>query len=275
MLTKRDVLLAKVESTYNTDPTATAAANSILVENLSWGTAGLRMHSRPAVKPSIGMLPDVHGDTLATLSFSCEVKGPGAAYSASVLPEIDPLLRGCGFAATIDTTPSSESATYDPASTSLDSVWFEYYQDGTKIVISGAVGNVNFNYEAGKPVMANFTFTGHMANSGSRASRAASIRAMESCCQAHKWAITSLIDRLEERHKAVICASLMPANKFCQRWNTSLNMAIICILSFIVDPRSTNHSPFSKYAHLFQYLILLENCGARHPQMPDVASRRI
>lgn len=161
MLTKRDVILVEIESAYNTDPTPTAADNSVLVEEPGWSYEAARLIDRPAARPSLGMLQQIFGGALKTVSFGCEVKGPGAAYSATVRPEIDPLLRACGLAATVDATPGSETVTYAPASTGLESCTVYYYQDGTLHKLTGCRGNVAYSMEAGGKVMANFTMTGH------------------------------------------------------------------------------------------------------------------
>jgi hypothetical protein len=161
MLVKREVILAKIEGTYNSDPTPTNTDNSILVEDPSWAHEGLRMIDRNPVRPNLAPLRSIYGGTLKQIKFGAELKGPGIAYSASVRPEIDPLLRACGLSPTIVTTGGSESATYKPISTAIESVTIYYYQDGTLHKLTGARGNVDFSMEAGSRVMANFTFTGH------------------------------------------------------------------------------------------------------------------
>lgn len=163
MLVKREVILAKIESTYNTDPTPTEAADAILVEEPSWSHEGARMIERPAIRASLAPLQQIYGGTLKTVSFSCELKGPGSAYSASVAPEVDPLLRGCALAATLDATGGTETITYAPTSdnSNHESLTIYYYQDGTLHKLTGCRGNVSFSMEAGGRVMAQFTFTGH------------------------------------------------------------------------------------------------------------------
>lgn len=161
MLVKREVILAKVESAYNTDPTPDGTSNAILVEEPAWSHEGLRMTDRNPVRSSLAPLKSIYGGNLKQIKFSAEVKGPGAAYSASVRPEIDPLLRACGFAVTVDTSSGTESAIYKPTSSGIESITIYYYQDGTRHRMTGARGNVDFNMEAGGSVKANFTFTGH------------------------------------------------------------------------------------------------------------------
>lgn len=164
MLKSRQVILAKIEGTYNTDPTP-AGTDAILVEDLDWSHEGARMIKRPATRPSLGQLQSVFGGTLAQVSFSCEIKGPGSAYSSSVRPEIDVLLRACALAVTVVTTPGSETATYKPVSTpsSHESCTIYLYRDGKRRILTGCRGNVEFTFKTGERGMAKFTLTGHVA----------------------------------------------------------------------------------------------------------------
>ncbi len=157
LTTRRKLILAKVESTYNVDPTPTPAADAVLVEELTWQNENLKMIERPAVRPSLGMLQQVYGGRLVTVNFSAEVKGSGAAGTA---PEIGALLRACGLGETI---VASTSVTYAPVSTALESATLYVYEDGKRIVVTGCRGNVSFALEAGNRVMASFSMTGHVA----------------------------------------------------------------------------------------------------------------
>jgi hypothetical protein len=155
LLTLREVILAKVETTYGTDPTPSPSTDAVMIEGPSWSFEGLRMHERPAVRASVGKLQQVFGGTLKTVSFDVEVKGSGAAGTA---PEIGQLLRGCGLDETI--VPST-SVTYAPVSTGYESLTIYYYQDGVRHILTGCRGNVSFSGEAGGIVKASFKFTGH------------------------------------------------------------------------------------------------------------------
>jgi hypothetical protein len=158
---KKEVILAKIETTYNVDSTP-GATDAVLTEDTSWSHEGARMNERKAVRPSLGKLQSVFGGTLMQVSFSCELKGPGAAYSASSRPEIDALLRACGLAVTVVTTPGSETAAYKPASSALESCTIYYYRDGKRHILTGCVGTVEFTLEAGGVGKAKFTLTGHV-----------------------------------------------------------------------------------------------------------------
>lgn len=162
MLVNREVILAKLEgpSNYGVDASPTTT-DAILIENVSWSHEGARMVDRPAIRQSLGSLKQIFGGTLMAVSFECEIRGAGAAYSASVKPEVDALLQACGMTVAIDATVSNEKATYTPASTGHDSATIYYYQDGLLTKLTGCRGTVSFNMEVGGRLMGSFNFTGH------------------------------------------------------------------------------------------------------------------
>ena len=94
MLTNRQVILLKIEGTYKTDPTPTAAADAILVENLTVAENGLRMVERPAIEQNIGTRQGLYAGTLYDITFDMEIKGSGAAGTA---PECGQALQAVGF----------------------------------------------------------------------------------------------------------------------------------------------------------------------------------
>ncbi len=157
MLVNREVILAKVESTYNTDASPVAGTDAVLAENLAWSHEGARLIERLGVKATLGKTQSIYGGTLKAVSFDVELKGSGAAGTA---PEIGPLLRGCGFGETI---VASTSVTYEPVSTGFESLTIYYYSDGLLHKITGARGNVSFNLETGAVGKATFNFVGHDA----------------------------------------------------------------------------------------------------------------
>lgn len=165
MLSNREVITVKIETTYNTDSVPTGSANAVLVEDPSWSLEGLRMIARNPVTAGIDTHQHLFAGTLRQVTFNMEVKGAGAAYSASVQPEMDPLLRACGLGSTIVTTGGSESVTYAPVSTGHESVTIYYYQDGLLNILTGCRGNASFTFNVsdGRGMVA-FTMTGHSAS---------------------------------------------------------------------------------------------------------------
>lgn len=157
MLINREIILVEIETTYNTDPAPTGAANAVLVENPSWSHEGARMVERNNVKGTLAKDQQIFAGTLKQVTFDVELKGSGAAGTP---PEISHLLRACGLDETI---VASTSVTYAPVSTGHESCTIYYYQDGILHAITGARGNVSFALEAGGIGKFSFTFTGHDA----------------------------------------------------------------------------------------------------------------
>lgn len=157
-LVNREIIQAKIEVTYNTDPTPAAGTDDILVQNVSMNNEGLRMVDRPAVRANIGKLQQVHAGMLRKITFDVEMKGAGATYGAAVFPESDPLLRACGLSATLVDTVSW---TYQVISTGFESVTIYYFTDGKRYIITGCFGNVSFSHGAGGIGIASFEFIGH------------------------------------------------------------------------------------------------------------------
>lgn len=151
-----EVVLAKIETTYNTDATPVAATNAILVQNISPKVAGLRMVARPAIRANLNDLQAVYGGQLIELSFDCEIKGSGAAGTA---PEIGTLFRGCALG---ETVVASTSVTYKPLSAVHESLTIYWYEGGKKLhKLTGARGDYTIKVTAGGIAMASFKFTGH------------------------------------------------------------------------------------------------------------------
>lgn len=158
MLNHRSVILAKVESTYNTDPTPATSADEVLVENFSWSYANARMAERMPLRESKGKLAPIYAGTLVQMSFECEIKGSGAAGTA---PEVGALLQACGLSETI---VASTSVTYEPASSALKSCTVYFYRDGKLLIVTGCVGAVTGSLAVGAVGKLSFTLTGHLVS---------------------------------------------------------------------------------------------------------------
>jgi hypothetical protein len=142
------LLLAKIETTYGTDPTPAAATNSILCRNLDVQPLKLEVQDRDTVRPYYGNSPQVVAANYSTAEFEVELAGAGAAGTA---PKWGPLLRACGFSETIS---AGVNVTYAPISVAQESVAIYYYLDGLLHKMTGCRGNVSFELNAkGIPVM--------------------------------------------------------------------------------------------------------------------------
>ncbi len=149
-----EVILGKIEVTYNTDPTPTAGTNAMLVQPPSLSHEGLRMNERPSVRANINSVQQVYG-----ISIPVELKGSGTAGTA---PEFGPLLRACAMG---ETVVASTSVTYKPISSAHESITIWYYEGGRKLhKLTGCRGNVTFSVTAGGLALATFDMVGHVSD---------------------------------------------------------------------------------------------------------------
>lgn len=155
LLIKRAVLLAKIESIYNTDPTPVAASDALLVENLQYAPAEQRMYQQPTVGATLATIAQIYGGSLLQVTFDVALKGSGTAGTP---PEVDAVLRACGFGVT--NVPAT-SDTYVPVSTGFESVTIYLFEDGKRYVLTGVRGNASFSGVVGEPGKMSFTMTGH------------------------------------------------------------------------------------------------------------------
>ena len=150
---RRQVLLAKIETTFGTDAAPTGAANAILARNVAIRPMEGQDVSRDLVTPWFGAQPTIPTELHATLSFEVELAPSGTAGTP---PAWGPLLRGCGCAQ----STTGSSVTFNPISTGFESLTFHFFQDGTRYRMLGARGTASLRVAAQAiPVIA-FQFTG-------------------------------------------------------------------------------------------------------------------
>lgn len=161
MLVNRTVLAAKIETVYNVG-VVPAVTDAILVENLSWSYANARMIERKPVRQSLAALQQVFAGTLLEISGDVEIKGPGAAYSASVRPELDVILRICGMGVTVNVTLGAETCIYSLVSTGHESGTIYLYLDGLRLILTGCRGSIDGNLKTGETGKFSFKILGHV-----------------------------------------------------------------------------------------------------------------
>jgi hypothetical protein len=147
-------LLAKIETTYATDPTPTGAANAILAVNVTHRTMVAEQLSRELMLPYLGHQGVMLTGQVSTLEFSVEFAGSGAAGTA---PAYGPLLRMCGLAETI---AAGVSATYAPVSAAFESGSIYFNQDGVRKIMLGVRGTATLELVPQQIPRWRFTFTG-------------------------------------------------------------------------------------------------------------------
>lgn len=150
---KRTILLAKAETTYDTDPTPSATVDSLAVQD-----AQIKENASPVERNlqllSLGNFPSLLGEQWAEISFKVAVLGSGTAGTA---PRLGALLKACGLS---ETVVSSTSVTYAPTSSNHGSATIYLFKDGRRHIMTGCRGTFKLVYSAAKELMAEFTLMG-------------------------------------------------------------------------------------------------------------------
>ena len=147
---RNQVLLAKIETSYGTDSTPTAASNAMLVSNLTVNPLVAQNVNRDLVRTYMGGSEALVGPAYVECSFTVELQSSGTAGTA---PAWDPLLRACGMTVSTGTTPGRVE--YLPVSSSFESVSIYYHDDGLKHVVTGARGSFELSAKVGeRPTLA-------------------------------------------------------------------------------------------------------------------------
>ena len=152
--TSQRLLLAKIESSYGSDPTPTGAANAILVRSLEITPFQSDAVERELIRGYMGNYEVLHANQRVEVTFEVEMVGSGAAGTA---PAFGPVLKACGNSETVVT---STSVTYAPVSSSFDSVTLYYYTDGVRHKVTGARGSFSISAEVGAIPVISFTMIG-------------------------------------------------------------------------------------------------------------------
>lgn len=154
---KKKYLLAKIETTYGTDPVPTGVLNAILASNVTFSPMEGEDVSRNLERPYFAASPVIPTALYATLTFDVELQGSGAL---GVAPGWGPIIRACRTAQTITAATRVE---YTPITDANESVAIYFGIDGNRHVMLGSRGNCVSTLNAqGIPVL-RFTMTGLFA----------------------------------------------------------------------------------------------------------------
>ena len=155
-LTRKKFLIAKIESSYGTDPTPVGGSDAVQVTNVEVTPIESDNVQAAAYQGFIGN--STRGTLVANkrvaITFDIELGGSGAAGTA---PAFGPLLKSCGLS---ETTVGATSVTYAGVSSSFDSATIYCFYDGTRHKITGCRGTVGFNLTAGQFPVASFQMIG-------------------------------------------------------------------------------------------------------------------
>lgn len=159
-------MMAKTEAGYGTPATMAIATDGVVAADIPTyepkflydgerfeQPAGLVRAQR---LPKTGRYYEING-----LVF--EVKGPGAAMSASIQPQglgAMALCKAAGWDLVLTTTPGSEKVELNPTppSSAMSSTSIEFYEQGEKVPLCGCYGDLELNARDGGPGL--FTWNG-------------------------------------------------------------------------------------------------------------------
>lgn len=164
LLTRNQLLLAKVETTKGTDAAPVAASNAILADLVDV-SFDIQKIQTPEVRRSISEAPERPGRKKASLTIRVALKGSGAA---GIAPEIAPLLQCCALKQTIDSTLGAEKVNYQPVSTEADmkTATVYLYYDGRLVKAVGCTGNFSLSAPPGEIAIITFNLQGSLTSNG-------------------------------------------------------------------------------------------------------------
>ncbi len=158
-LIRRMAMLAKLETTYGTDPTPTGAADAMLVnEGIDFQPTG-EVVQRSIIRSTFSPDGNVIGAKVVNLSFEMELKGGGWSASDPLAPEFCVPLQCCAMA--VSTSVSGQRA-YTPVTdpSSHKSCTFYFYRDGILHSVTGWRGSFALNLPVGQPGTIKFSGMG-------------------------------------------------------------------------------------------------------------------
>ena len=154
-LHRKRSLLAKIEGSYGSDPTATGSANYVEVVDLEIEPVASDEVEQETIRPYAGNYPVLLANTKVNLSFGVFMVGSGSAGTA---PKYDPILKACGLSAA---TVSSTSVTYTPSTLATQSsVTFYVNYDGVRHKVTGCRGTFSISCAVNEIPRINFEMQG-------------------------------------------------------------------------------------------------------------------
>jgi hypothetical protein len=159
-------VLVKIETTPLTDaaPVGTDAVRVVGIPTLKYDFLenGLR---DDVVTGQLGAAERaIPAGRFGTIDLTLEVRGAGAAYSSSVAPEVDALLRMSGCGKTVTTTGGSESILYTTLDSGNETGTLYCYSANKLFKLVGCVATLKLSADATKRGMWTFTVTGKMVS---------------------------------------------------------------------------------------------------------------
>ncbi len=150
---RNQIVQVLIESVYGTNPGGWAAADCVLVSELTMNIPR-EGQSRDLIRGYIGASEELVGVRRAEYNLKVELAGSGAA---GTVPQWGKLMRACACAETIT---ASNRVEYTPISTALESVTIRFFNDGVMYVARGCMGTAKVGLTAYERPMLEFNFKG-------------------------------------------------------------------------------------------------------------------
>ena len=155
LLSRKRLLLAKLETTVGTDPTPVVGSDAILVRNIEVTPLEVDTVNRELIRPFLGQADQLLAQQRVLINFEVELAGSGSAGTA---PAYGPLLQACRCT---ETVVASTSVTYAPNSDATPkSVTIYFNNDGVLHKATGCRGTFTLNAEVGAIPFISFEMTG-------------------------------------------------------------------------------------------------------------------
>ncbi len=156
MLTRKTVVLAKIEAAYGVDPVPAAAADAIAVRDLKIGPAGETVE-RNVLRGTLSPVRFLRGAKSIEVSFKTEMKGTGARGALPAWGWEGVLLRACGMS---ETVTEGLDILYAPVSADFGSCTLYVYRDRLFHKVTGCRGSFRISAEVGRPCLVEWKFKG-------------------------------------------------------------------------------------------------------------------
>ncbi|MEL6921358.1 MAG: phage tail tube protein [Pseudomonadota bacterium] len=152
--TNRLALLAKIETTYGTDPTPSGSADAIQASNVEFTPMAGDDVTRDLLLAYYGHQGVLLTNDHVRMAFDVEIAGAGTAGD---VPAWGVLMRACAM---VEAITANTSVAYTPRSAGEEAATLYYNLDGVNHVLAGARGNVQLNFNAKQIPRFRFTMTG-------------------------------------------------------------------------------------------------------------------
>jgi len=153
-LIRNTAILLKEEATYGVDSVPTAAANALLVSNVSVTPINSNNVDRAIIRPFLGGSEQLVGTRYAQISFDLELVGAGTVATS---PPWASAYKACANAETLVATFRAD---YLPISSNMPSVTIYHFDDGVRHTLTGARADVSVKFIQGETPKLSLSFQG-------------------------------------------------------------------------------------------------------------------